>query len=97
MEFTFHHAGGAPSSHGPSVAVGGKASIGHDDSGLILRDPIVSGRMLFGQAVEHFREFLCTQGHSGPLVWIVPADVVFWFGELLIRPTINTETHAEQF
>jgi len=53
--------------------------------------------MLFGQAVEQFREFLCTQGHSGPLVWIVPADVVFWFGELLIRPTINTETHAEQF
>ena len=52
--------------------------------------------MLFWQAVEQFREFLRTQGHSGPLVWIVPADVVFWFGELLIRPTIDTETHAEQ-
>jgi len=63
---------------------------------LILRDTIVSGIMLFWQAVEQFREFLRTQGHSGPLVWIVPADVVFWFGELLIRPTIDTETHAEQ-
>ena len=68
----------------------------HGDSGLILRDTIVSGIMLFWQAVEQFREFLRTQGHSGPLVWIVPADVVFWFGELLIRPTIDTETHAEQ-
>jgi len=61
-----------------------------------LRDTIVGGRMLFGQAVEQFREFLRTQGHSGPLMWIGPRDVAFWFGELLIRPRGGTEIHAEK-
>jgi len=27
-------------------------------------------------------------------VWIVPADVVFWFDQLLIRPGSNGEPHA---
>ena len=35
-------------------------------------------------------------GHSGHLTWIVPRDVAFWFGELLIRPRGGTEIHAEQ-
>jgi len=52
--------------------------------------------MYFGQAVEEFRAFLRAQGHSGPLLWIVPQDVAFWFGELLIRPRIGAEIHAEQ-
>lgn len=51
--------------------------------------------MLFGQAVEQFREFLHTQGHSGPLLWIGPGDVAFWWGELLIRPQIGAEAHAK--
>ena len=52
--------------------------------------------MSFGQAVDDFREFLRKQGHVGPLTWIVPANVVFWLGELLIRPSTNGEAHAEQ-
>jgi hypothetical protein len=52
--------------------------------------------MLFEKAVEQFREFLRMQGHSGPLLWIVPRDVAFWFGELLIRPRSVTEVHAER-
>jgi hypothetical protein len=50
--------------------------------------------MLFDEAVEKFREFLRTQGHSGPLQWIAPGDVAFWCGELLIRPKIDAEAHA---
>jgi hypothetical protein len=52
--------------------------------------------MSFGDAVEQFREFVRTQGHVGPLLWIVPEDVTFWFGELLIRPRGTTERHAQE-
>jgi len=50
--------------------------------------------MLFDEAVEEFRKFLLTQGHSGPLQWIAPSDVAFWCGELLIQPKIEAEAHA---
>jgi hypothetical protein len=52
--------------------------------------------MSFGHAVDEFREFLRRQGHVGPLAWIVPTDVAFWFGELMIRPRSDGEIHAEQ-
>jgi hypothetical protein len=52
--------------------------------------------MPFEQSVEQFREFLRTQGHSGPLLWIRPNDVAFWCGELLIRPRIVAEAHAKE-
>ncbi len=52
--------------------------------------------MLFADAVLHFRELLRSQGHSGPLIWISPADVVLCFGDLLIRPSAQSETHAER-
>lgn len=53
-------------------------------------------RMNFGRAVDDFREFLRKQGYVGPLKWIAPAHVAFWFGELLIRPSSDGEAHAEQ-
>jgi hypothetical protein len=52
-------------------------------------------RMLFDEAVKKFREFLHTQGHSGPLQWIAPGDVAFWCGELLIRRRNGAEDHAK--
>ena len=48
------------------------------------------------QAVEQFREFLRTQGHADILQWIGPNDVAFWCGELLIRPRVNADAHAEE-
>ena len=51
--------------------------------------------MLFDEAVEEFRKFLLTQGHSGPLQWIAPGDVAFWCGELLIRRRNGAEDHAK--
>jgi hypothetical protein len=50
--------------------------------------------MLFEEAVEQFREFLRTQGHSGPLQWITPDDVAFWCGELFVLPRSDAEAHA---
>jgi hypothetical protein len=52
--------------------------------------------MSFGEAVDQFRNFLRRQGRVGPTAWIVPADVAFWFNELLIRPRSDGEIHAEQ-
>jgi hypothetical protein len=52
--------------------------------------------MLFKEAVEQFREFLRTQGHSGPLQWIAPEDVAFWCGGLLVRPRSDAEAHASR-
>ena len=52
--------------------------------------------MNFERAVDDFREFLRKQGYVGPLKWIAPAHVAFWFGELLIRPSSDGEAHAEQ-
>lgn len=52
--------------------------------------------MLFADAVGKFRAFLCAQGHAGPLVWIVPTDAMFWFDELLIRPSSHAAAHAAQ-
>jgi hypothetical protein len=50
--------------------------------------------MVFDEAVQQFREFLRTQGHSGPLQWIAPIDVAFWCGDLLILPRSGAEAHA---
>ncbi len=52
--------------------------------------------MMFGEAVDDFREFLRKQGHVGPLAWIVPADVAVWFDELLIRPRRDGEALAKR-
>jgi hypothetical protein len=52
--------------------------------------------MLFGNAVEQFREFPQTQGHSGLLAWVGPDDVAFWFGELLIRCPSQEPIRSEE-
>ena len=52
--------------------------------------------MLFQQAIDEFREFLRSQGHSDPLHWIAPGDVAFWGRQLLIRPGSGAEAHARR-
>jgi hypothetical protein len=51
--------------------------------------------VLFAEAVDQLRVFLRKQGHSGPVVWIVPGDVAFWFNELLVRPSIDAAARSE--
>lgn len=51
--------------------------------------------MLFSLAVDRFRKFLCEQGHAGPLIWIRPPDLGFWMDRLLIRPSDESNRHAE--
>ncbi len=52
--------------------------------------------MPFSDAIEQFRRFLGDQGHTGPLVWITPSDLI-WFGRaLFIRPRAEAAEETER-
>jgi hypothetical protein len=52
--------------------------------------------MRFSEAIEQFQRFLGNQGHSGPLVWIRPSDLILAGRALLIRPRAEATAESER-
>jgi hypothetical protein len=52
--------------------------------------------MPFADAVQQFRSFLAKQGHTEPLLWNTPSDLLLRSGELLVRPSENSETDSQR-
>jgi len=41
----------------------------------------------FAQAEQDFRKFLASQGHTGPLCWVLPEDIYVWRGRWYVKPS----------
>src|SRR3569623_199292 len=52
--------------------------------------------MPFSDATDQFRRFLADQGHTDPLVWIRPSDLMWSGGVLLIRPRAEAGDETER-
>src|SRR5579862_7740297 len=52
--------------------------------------------MRFAEANEQFRRFLCEQGHSDPILWITPSDLLWRGSTLLIRPRPEAAVETER-
>ena len=52
--------------------------------------------MQFVDAIEQFQRFLGDQGHSGPLVWITPSDLMWSGRTLLIQPRAEATAESER-
>jgi hypothetical protein len=57
---------------------------------------IINLQMQFADAIERFQRFLGDQGHSGPLVWITPSDLMWSGGTLIIRPRAEAKAESER-